>query len=507
MSKIRVGFSSDWNIKGNNVGFGTTNPSASLQVVEDFKTDFNITGVATLTAYGGFVAQRQYVSEPSKIEFTTVGLGTFKQPYQSETKYTDLGGVHHGDDQKFNTLSEDLVIDDGQILNVSDIDMVGFTTIGEYDSHSHSSYVCAGSLEQVSVTGHFSVPTGGSNDRQQTPVEGTVRFNTDIGTLEFFNGNEWRQFVVSGGSGRSLFAGGRGNPGGGNIDYTHVKSMQVNTLGSVTGFGDLTLNQRYGGAGCSNSIRGLVCGGWQSPVNNFDVEYFTLASEGNGIDWGQNNAGGWGSQGASSSVRGMSAGGGYPTATATIDSFHFATAGSKEDFGDIAGAARGRGDRAANNQIRAVFGGGYTPAKYNIAQSKNLSSDGNTVAFGEFNRGNGRNGAVSDSVRGVFSGAWNDTSSPAGTVGCIDFFTFATFGDAVEFGDLSVPNYALGNCQNMTRGVFIGGNTPGAALRAEYVTIQSAGNSQDFGDLNHISTTHLAQPIGMSDSHGGLGGF
>ena len=51
--------------------------------------------------------------------------------------------------------------------------MVGVTTIGEYDPHNHSSYVCAGSLEQVSVTGHFSVPCGTINERQETPIEGT----------------------------------------------------------------------------------------------------------------------------------------------------------------------------------------------------------------------------------------------------------------------------------------------------------------------------------------------
>ena len=80
---------------------------------------------------------------------------------------------------------------------------------GEYDPHNHSSYVCAGSLEQVSVTDHFSVPNGGTNDRQETPIEGTVRFNTDLNTLEFFNGNEWRQFTYNQGqSGRGVFGGG-----------------------------------------------------------------------------------------------------------------------------------------------------------------------------------------------------------------------------------------------------------------------------------------------------------
>ena len=51
------------------------------------------------------------------------------------------------------------MIDEGQILNITSIDMVGFTTIGEYDPHSHQSHVCLGALEEVSVTNHFSVPS------------------------------------------------------------------------------------------------------------------------------------------------------------------------------------------------------------------------------------------------------------------------------------------------------------------------------------------------------------
>ena len=168
MPTIRIGYSSDFSINSNGVGIGTTFAVANtkLDVVGALKGDFNVTGVTTLTAYGGFVAQQQHVNKSTTIGFATVGLqtagvSTSVQYYETETGFTDLGGVHHGDDQYFNTLSEDLVIDDGQILNITNTEMVGVTTIGEYDPHTHSSYVCAGSLEQVSVTGHFSVPNGG----------------------------------------------------------------------------------------------------------------------------------------------------------------------------------------------------------------------------------------------------------------------------------------------------------------------------------------------------------
>ena len=198
MASIRIGFSSDFVLKNGVVGLGTTVGSTTDGKLEldngALRANLSVSGVATLTAYGGFVAQQQHVNKPAAIGFSTSGIGSFQQYYETETEFTDLGGVHHGDDQYFNTLSEDLVIDDGQILNITNTEMVGFTTIGEYDPHTHESYVCAGSLEQVSVTGHFSVPNGGTNDRQETPIEGTVRFNDDLATLEFFNGNEWRQF-------------------------------------------------------------------------------------------------------------------------------------------------------------------------------------------------------------------------------------------------------------------------------------------------------------------------
>ena len=193
MPTIRIGFSSDFVLNNNRVGLGTTVAAGgNLDVDGAIKGNFSVTGVATLTSYGGLVVEKQQVNKPSTIGFSTVGLNTVgaaigvgatqvaNQYYETETGFTDLGGVHHGDDQYFNTLSEDLIVDDGQILNITNTEMVGVSTIGEQDPHTHSSYVCAGSLEQVSVTGHFSVPNGGTNDRQETPIEGTVRFNTDL---------------------------------------------------------------------------------------------------------------------------------------------------------------------------------------------------------------------------------------------------------------------------------------------------------------------------------------
>ena len=286
MPSIRIGFSSDFVLKNGVVGLGTTVGSTTDGKLEldngVLRANFSVTGVATLTAYGGFVAQNQHVNKPAAIGFATVGVGTFQQYYETTTEFTDLGGVHHGDDQYFNTLSEDLVIDDGQILNITNTDMVGVTTIGEYDPHNHSSYVCAGSLEQVSVTGHFSVPHGGINDRKDNPIEGTVRFNTDLSTLEFFNGNEWRQFTYNQGqSGRGLFAGGA-DPAA----IATIQKVQISTRGNAQDFGDLTVS-RYLSTGCASPTRGLFCGGHRNPSPHVStIDYVQIMSTGDAIDFG-----------------------------------------------------------------------------------------------------------------------------------------------------------------------------------------------------------------------------
>ena len=508
MASIRIGFSSDFVLKNGVVGLGTTVGSTTDGKLEldngALRANLSISGVATFAAYGGFVAQKQYIGQPTKIGFGTVGLGTASQYYETTTEFTDLGGVHHGDDQKYNTLSEDLVIDDGQILNITNIDMVGLTTIGVDAPHNHSSFVCQGSLEQASVTGHFSVPSGDSNNRQSF-IEGTVRFNTDLNTLEFFNGDEWKQFNYnqghSGGS-RGVFMGGETPTptyalSGKNISYANISS-----LGNSINFGDLSLNGKYGGAGMSNSTRGVIAGGWNSspgPGNQFDIEYITIASEGNAIDWGDNNTGGWGSTGTSGSTRGLSAGGGYPSASVTIDSILFSTTGIKEDWGDIT-ALRGRGTTGCNSPTRSVFFGGYAPSLVSTIEYKTTASNGNTVSFGDLMTKSRLMPGLSSSTRGVMG-----TKDYQANDAAMGYITIATTGNAQYFGELTVKRSWGGATANQVRGLYVGGRQDSTYYNTiDYCTISSSGNFLDFGDLTGGNNMQKAC---VSDSHGGLGGF
>ena len=94
-------------------------------------------------------------------------------------------------------------------------------------------------------------------------------------------------------------------------------------------------------------------------------------------------------------------------------------------------------------------------------------------------------------------------SSPGGRINNIDYITISTFGNASYFGDLTTTRAYNATTSNSVRGISAGGITPSTVNIIDFITIAATGNAQDFGDL--VSTRYGLQ--GLSDSHGGLGGF
>jgi len=64
------------------------------------------------------------------------------------------------------------------------------------------------------------------------------------------------------------------------------------------------------------------------------------------------------------------------------------------------------------------------------------------------------------------------------------YVAMATNSHAIAFGNtVSIQNFGAG-CDHATRGVFAGGAFSGASQNVmEYITIASAGNGTDFGNL------------------------
>ena len=73
----------------------------------------------------------------------------------------------------------------------------------------------------------------------------------------------------------------------------------------------------------------------------------------------------------------------------------------------------------------------------------------------------------------------------------IGYATFDTPGNAVDFGDLTVTRKRVTATSNLTRAVFMGGNSGtgnGSQNNTiDYVTIATTGNATDFGDLLTIN--------------------
>ena len=258
-------------------------------------------------------------------------------------------------------------------------------------------------ISTFSSPNYFVPPSGSTAQRPSSPGEGMIRFNTDSGHLEYYSGELWVDVIVketATNSGRAFFAGGyveSGTPNTNAIEYVTIQST-----GNSVDFGDLTRGVANGPAACSSSTRGIFAGGSASDVESNVIEYVTIS-----------------------------------------------TTGNSQDFGDLAFAAQSAA-ATASSSTRGVFAGGINPS---------ILSNGPT-----------------------------------------DYVEFATLGNAIDFGDITSRGYCYGT-SNSIRGIIAGGITPSVVNTIEYITIATTGDATDYGDLTEIR----AQGTAASDSHGGLG--
>ena len=452
----RAGFGSVFEVENETVGIGTTGTATNtVQVLGETKASLAlVTGLSTLTTYQGFVDN-------------TAEFGNSNVDINSSSGTTGDIEICHGD------------------FNVS------------------SASTLTSSVNQLTVTNSFSVPTGDTDSRIHCHTAGSMRFNEDLGILEFYTGDEWKtvnSYRDVGNRGRGIFQGGRE----GTNPFSLIEYINISSLGNTITFGDST-NPCIHPRGMSNSIRGLFAGGY-SPTHLDTIEYITIASEGNSIDFGDMSEELHAMATMSSSTRGIIAGGDTgPSVTNLIEYIEINTLGNTQDFGDLTGAAM-RLSGGMNSTRGLILGGNATPS-YGGGTMKNnfitMASKGNGVEFGTMNPDRGYHASASNSVRVLSGGGYNNANSLGLTT--IDFITTASLGDAITFGDLRKSRYALGATGNETRAVFVGG-TDGTTDNyniMEFINFTSSGSTEDFGDLRD----GRYGMSGLSDSHGGLGGF
>ena len=453
MAKIRIGFSTHFEVENELVGIGTDNPTNTKQVLGNIhSSNAKAVGISTLTTYQGFLDKEARFGKSS----------------------IDINS-------QAGTLGE--IVIDGEV------------------TVSSGSTLCSG-VDELSLTDSFSVPTGNTDSRIHCQTAGSMRFNEDFGTLEFYTGDEWRtvnSFKDTGNRGRGVFAGGRAaNPDTSN--HSEIDFFNIASQGNAQRFGDLATARMWAG-GASNAIRGLFSSG--TPTTNMD--YITIASEGDGITFGTcNQSGGAGS--LASSTRALF-GGGYSNTVNAIQYVEIMTLGNSVDFGDLRSRSTFQYIAAASSTTRGFFMGSSNAGTTQSADVDvvTIASKGNSVKFGTLTQKRGQSASFANSTRAVQACGNNGPS--ASDTDTIDFISTSSGGNAIDFGDAqnSVSQLKTG-AASQTRGCFAGGTTDGSDVvnTISFIQFSTTGNAQDFGDLSEGRRNGMG---GLSDSHGGLGGF
>ena len=456
MATFRVGVGS-FNIKDGAVGFGTEIAGlGNLRVKGVTKTTGSIvSGASTLTRYSGFAADNI-----NKLENITL---------------------------------------------TSEVGTIGDIVVGVNSSIivSSASTLTVGTVESVSIGTHFSPPVGGVEERGEDFVEGMMRFNTDLNTMEFYNGNEWRQFNYVADIKNSPGSRGRALIFGGSLDYpagtvtASIDFVTISSKGNALTFGDLTQSRNFT-IGCGNETRSLCLGG-NTPETDI-IDYVTPSSEGDAIDFGNLQSSKFGGGGFSSSTRGFYCGGyDSPADRDIIDYFEIHTLGNALDFGDLTRARRYMSGFAS--PIRGFNTGGSPSSDTRTIDVFTMASKGNAVNFGDSTAGTSQFCGFSNPTRGIFL-----TDNPAMLTN-LELLNLTSEGNSILFGSLGRNTAAqpTGAC-NQTRGIVAGGYanpTSTSTNIISFIQILSLGDAQDFGDLVQVR----ALAGGTSDSHGGLGGY
>ena len=312
-----------------------------------------------------------------------------------------------------------------------------------------------------------------------------------------------------GGRGRGVFGTGYNNAP--NSSLNSLQYVTIASTGNTQDFGDLA-DSSIAKASFGSATRGFWAGGDSVPgqQDNKAIEFTIISSSGGGNDFGDMSSTKAYLNGMSNDVRGFMVGGATTPEyvnQSTIEFVTMASTGNGNGFGDLSTITRS-GSSAASN-TRGILQIGQTnplPGNRRI-EFIELSTGGNTQDFGEVTTlAKSGSAAVASSTRACFMGGVGTTSNAGHVSNVIDFVTISTLGNAQDFGDTTVAVDALAGASNSTRGLHAGGRTGSPAAEAlkndiGFITIASAGNATDFGDLV-TPTRYLA---GCSDAHGGLG--
>lgn len=221
---------------------------------------------------------------------------------------------------------------------------------------------------------------GGTTTAQTTDAVNTIDFITYISegnATDFGDMTEKGSYVAGcSSSTRGVFSTGNAGTGLRNtINYITIASA-----GNATDFGDLTVSRGPANA-CSSPTRGVFADGDGYNI----IDYVTIASTGNATDFGDlifSPSNDMANGAVCSSTRGVFAGGYNAGVLQNIIQYiTIASTGNATDFGDLT-AASGR-QSSASSTTRGLFAGGISPSQTNVISYITIASVGNSIDFGD----------------------------------------------------------------------------------------------------------------------------
>jgi len=309
-------------------------------------------------------------------------------------------------------------------------------------------------------------------------------------------------------------------------NINRIEYVNLPTLGNMADFGDLTQGRANSAAG-SNGTRGIFAGGYNGgTVSNTD--YITMATTGNAIDFGD-LAAGFAPLASNSPIR-LYCAGGQPGSTG-INYFTFSTLGNSLVWGDL--PVKGAQGAGSASHTRGIFqmGEAASPlgAASNRLESISMTASGNSTDFGDLTVGRQDTYCVAAQGHGGLQLGFaprssvtympgsgrilsNGGNAPHG--GTIEYTNISTLGNGIDFGDSAggATRAYCGATSNMTRAMFMGGDTPSKTNLVDAVDFASRGNSFDFGNLTATvgtsqgcaSTTRAINAGGVSGSYSNI---
>ena len=219
-----------------------------------------------------------------------------------------------------------------------------------------------------------------------------------------------------------------------------------------------------------------------------DTDYITVASTGDGTDFGDlDEPSSYGQRNGASNGTLLFSNGGLNATYAHLNRMEYytiASTGNGTDAGNLSGTKTS--PSATNGDSRYLVVGGFKAGsaitddnEYNdFSTSANVSDFGNLSAEGVYMS------TANSTTRAVLQ--WNNYA----VSDTLEYVTVASTGDSSDFGDLDTARSELCGSSDGVTGEFYGGDSTTSNDRMdsiEKITIASTGNGSDVGDLLEVN--------------------